>query len=132
MTQEKKPPRRTPFKGFTNGRYAGGRHKPGVMNKLEKRYAAHLDQRLNAGKIVGWWFEPMRLKYGSDQKATYLPDFAILYPDGSLYFVDTKGFIDPKSVVKAKACADKYFMFRFWFAKPRTKKNGGGWEYTEF
>lgn len=129
MSEELRPK----FKGFANGRYSGGRRKPGVMNKTEERYAKYLDGRLDRGEILAWWFEPIRFKLGSDNLLTYLPDFGILNPDGSMEFIDTKGGpTDPKTIVKVKVAADRFFQFTFKFAKARPKKAGGGWAETVY
>lgn len=87
------------------------RHRPGSMNKTEKRYADELDMRLKSGDIEWWGFESVRLKLADN--TTYLPDFMVVCSDGVVEFHETKGFWTSSARVKIKVAADKYWMFRF-------------------
>jgi len=110
----------------------GKRHIPGVMNQTEEAYAELLQARKLAGDIIDWGFECVTFKIAKDCR--YTPDFYVFYPDGSMEFVDAKGGgpIDPKSIVKIKAAADKFFQFQFATAQKLAKKNGGGWQRIEY
>lgn len=81
---------------------AKGRHQPGVMNKLEARYALHLDGRVVAGEIVKYWFEAMKLKLGPG--CWYTPDFLVMTTDGTLELHETKGFMRDDARVKLSVC----------------------------
>lgn len=119
------------FKGRDNSKY-GKRHKPGVMNKTEEAYAAILHARTQAGEVIGWWFEAVTFKLADDTR--YSPDFMVLLEDGSIEFVDTKGGgpIDPKSLVKIKCAAEKFYQFKFVIEQKQSKKLGGNWKRTEY
>lgn len=84
-------------------------HRPGVMNKLEARYAKHLEGRQRRGEIVWWGFEVVRFRLAN--RTWYGADFAIMLPDGSLELHETKGFMEPQDSVKLKVTADLYWMF---------------------
>ena len=105
----------------------GKRHKPGEMNRTESEYAEQLQVRKLAGEIVEWFFEAITLKLADDTR--YTPDFAVLMADGTMEFIDAKGGgpIDPKSLVKIKCAAEKFFQFNFAICQKQAKKNGGGW-----
>jgi hypothetical protein len=110
----------------------GKRHKPGEMNQTESAYAELLQVRKLAGEIVEWWFEGITFKLADDLR--YTPDFAVQLADGSMEFIDCKGAgpIDPKSLVKIKAAAEKFFQFQFVIEKKQPKNSGGGWVRTNF
>lgn len=110
----------------------GKRHVPGVMNQTEQAYAELLQARKAFGEIVEWGFECVTFKLSKDCR--YTPDFYIFYPDGSMEFVDAKGGgpIDPKSLVKIKGAAEKFFQFQFSIEQKLAKKHGGGWQRTEY
>lgn len=94
------------------GDASGGRarHEPGEMNGLEKRYAAHLDSRKATGEILGWKFEPLKLKLA---KATfYNPDFGVLMLGGRIELHETKGHWEDDARVKIKWAAKD---FGEWF-----------------
>lgn len=99
------------------------RHTPGEMNKTEQKMADELAIELAAGTILWWAFESITLKLAHDTRLT--PDFAILWPDGSLELRDTKGFMEEDAAVKMRVAADKFWMFRFTIWEPA---KGGGWK----
>lgn len=120
------PPRTKPFKGDSS-KY-GKRHKPGEMNKTEAEYAGMLDIRQRTGHVAMWWFEAVTFKLAADCR--YCPDFAVLFPDGSMEFIDAKGGgpIDPKSLVKIRCAAERFPMFKF-VVEQKTK---AGWNRKEY
>jgi hypothetical protein len=117
------------FKGATK---YGKRHKPGEMNQTEAAYAELLEARKLAGEIQTWEFERYTFKLADDTR--YTPDFAILFADGGMEFIDSKGGgpIDPKSLVKVKCAAERFPQFQFVIEQKLAKKHGGGWKRTEY
>ena len=111
---------------------ARARHKPGVMNKLEARYAELLEERKRKGEIVWYAFEGMKFVL-TDRKprTTYTPDFIVQLADGILEAHEVKGHWEPSARIKIKCAASK-FPIEFIAVKPRTKKDGGGWKVEEF
>ena len=99
------------------------RRKPGEMNKLETRYAGHLDLQKMAGVIKEWWFEAIALRIG--QRCFWHPDFLIEFMDGRLELHDTKGHVKDDALVKAKAIAG-----RFPFPVFHVKWIKGVWQFT--
>ena len=89
---------------------ARARKLPGVMNKLEQRYAQYLDLQLKAGEIQDWQYETITFKLGHDTR--YTPDFPVIAKDDTLEFHETKGFKFAKNMQKLKIAAS---MFRFKF-----------------
>lgn len=120
------------FAKFGDGTKYGKRHKLGVMNRTESRYAEALQIRKLAGEVIEWHFEP--IKFRLSDNCFYSPDFMVHRADGVVEFVDVKGGgpIDDKSIVKIKVAAEKFFEFLFVMEKEQPKKIGGGWKRTEF
>jgi hypothetical protein len=106
-----------------------GRLPVGTMNKTEKQYAGHLEQKKFAGKILWFGFEAIKLRLADN--TFYTPDFAVMAADGVIELHEVKGFWTDDARVKIKVAADK-FPFRFMAMKPRAQKAGGGWEVEEF
>lgn len=86
------------------------RHEPGRMNGMEKKYAAHLDLRKTTGEILGWKFEPLKLKLAP--ATFYNPDFGVQMPNGRMELHETKGHWEDDARVKIKWAAKD---FGEWF-----------------
>ncbi len=113
--------------------YAKGRMKEGSMNKTEKLFQEYLEAQKQAGKILAYWFESIKVKI-AEGTCWYTPDFMVLRPNGEMELHEVKGspaifFDDAK--VKVKSCATQ-FPFRMFVVFPRSKKDGGGWDFTEY
>jgi len=110
----------------------GKRHVAGVMNQTEAAYAAILEVRKLAGEVLAWEFESVTLKLAG--KCTYTPDFMITLADLTIEFVDCKGAgpMDPKSRVKVRCAAEKFWQYRFVIEQKQAKKHGGNWKREEF
>jgi hypothetical protein len=110
----------------------GKRHTPGVMNQTEAIYAEGLEGRKLAGEIIGWEFEAITFKLANGCR--YTPDFFVTLSDLTMECIDAKGGgpIDPKSIVKVKCAAEKFYQYRFVIEQRLAKKSGGGWKRTEF
>lgn len=120
-----------PFKLPPNepGRYALGRLPTGQLNKTEAAYEAHLTLMRNAGQILWFKFEAVKLRLADN--TFYTPDFAVLALDGVFELHEVKGFWEDDARVKIKVAA-ALFPFRFKAIKVLAKKHGGGWESEEF
>lgn len=119
------------FKGRRN-RFAKGRtvrRAPGVMNKTEAEYAKLLDERVQRGEILEYWFEGVTLRLADMCRLT--PDFFVMLADGVCEIHEVKGFFEGDALVKMKVCAAMY-PFRVIAVSKRAKKDGGGWNIREF
>lgn len=88
-------------------RYGRGvRRVPGQMNKLEARYAQHLQSLQNVGQIHWWAFDAIKFRLA--EKTFYTPDFLILKADDTLEVHEVKGFWEDDARVKIKVMADKF------------------------
>ena len=106
-----------------------GRLKTGQMNKTEAAYAALLEQRKQAGEILWYTFEGIKLRLADN--TFYSPDFAVMGVGGELSMHEVKGFWRDDARVKIKVAAELY-PFQFIAVQPRAKKHGGSWEEEEF
>jgi hypothetical protein len=98
---------------------ARARHTPGVMNRLEADYAAHLDARQDVGEILRWRFEPVKLRLAD--KTYYSPDFLVIRDDLSVELHEVKGFMREDAAIKLKVAAEQFAFFRFMLATRKRK-----------
>lgn len=103
----------------------GTQYKAGEMNKLEAAYAAHLQALRLAGLICDYAFEPIKLRLAD--RTFYTPDFAVIMPDLTLEFHETKGFWEEDARVKIKVAAEQH---PFKFVGIQRKR--GEWIREEF
>lgn len=75
------------------------------MNKLESRYAQHLDILKLSGEVSNWWFEKVAIRIG--ERGFWHPDFLVHLSNGLIEFHDTKGHVKDDALVKAKAVAEQ-------------------------
>ena len=99
------------------------------QNRTEAAYDAVLAGLLQAGQILWYKFEALKLRLADG--AYYTPDFAVMTADGYIECHETKGFWREAGRVRIKVAAE-HFPFRFVAVKMKAKKDGGGWEYEEF
>lgn len=109
--------------------FALGRLKTGERNKTESAYEDMLNTLLIAGEILWYKFEGMKLRLADN--TFYTPDFTVLTKSGHIEQHEVKGFWQDDARVKIKVAASMY-PFKFIAAKPKTKKNGGGWDFEHF
>lgn len=103
-------------------------HAPGMMNGLEKRYAQHLALRRTVGEIMGFKFEPLKLRLAP--KTYYSPDFSVMMPDGRVELHEVKGgHWEDDARVKIKCAAAMFPEFRIVAAQEKGK---GNWVFEEF
>lgn len=115
-------------KPFAKGRTV--RREPGNPNKLEQRYAQHLEGQKLLGSVVTFWFDAVKLRLAD--LTFYSPDFMVLLTNGDLEFHEVKGgFWEDDARVKIKVAAS-LFPFRFVAVTAKPKKDGGGWKTEEF
>lgn len=106
-----------------------GRLKVGQMNKTEKAYGDHLEQRKIAGEVAWYKFEGVKLRLADN--TFYTPDFAVMLADGQMEMHEVKGHWQDDARVKIKV-ASALYPFHFIAIKTLPKKAGGGWETEEF
>jgi hypothetical protein len=83
-----------------------GRLKPGEMNKSEANYAKHLELRKQAGEILWWKFEGVKLRLADN--TFYTPDFFVMLANGQLEAHEYKGHWMDDARVKIKVAAELY------------------------
>ncbi len=104
--------------------YALGRLKTGQMNKTEAEYALELERMKQAGEVLWYKFEGVKLRLADN--TFYTPDFAVMLADGHLQMHEVKGFWQEDGRVKIKVAADMY-PFAFIALTKIAKNKGGGW-----
>jgi hypothetical protein len=109
--------------------FALGRLKTGERNKTEAAYEQLLEARRSEGSVLWFKFEGVKLRLADN--TFYTPDFAVMLESGQLEMHEVKGFWQDDARAKIKIAADLY-PFRFLAAKPKSKKDGGGWEIEVF
>jgi hypothetical protein len=79
-------------------------------SKWEANYGRYLQYQKEQGWIKHWEHEPKTFWFEGIKRGvmSYLPDFRILRPDGSHYWVEVKGYMDSRSKTKIKRFK-KYF-----------------------
>lgn len=120
------------FKQRRPGR--GKRPDNNVMNGTEKAYSLELERRKLAGEISDWKFHAFTLTIAEPPNAKvarWTPDFAVWDNDMVLCFHEVKGFMQDHALVRIKTAAEKY-PHPIFVVKQIAKKNGGGWELTEY
>lgn len=119
-----------PVKSSTQRMQALGRLPAGVMNKTEEAYAAHLEQLKQAGQVLWYKFEGIKLRLAN--KTFYTVDFFVMPGSRELEAHEVKGFWTDDARVKIKVAADMYPVFKFVAIKKASKSDGGGWSVEEF
>jgi hypothetical protein len=111
------------------------RRVPGVMNKTEARYAAHLDALVVSGVVQEHHFEGVTLKLADDTR--YTPDFFVVLADGTCELHEVKPasgtgrayYAREDAKLKVKIAA-RQFPFRMCVVWP--DKGNGGWHRQEY
>jgi hypothetical protein len=97
------------------------------MNRLEQRYADHLEAKRQAGEVLEWHFEPETLQLAHG--CAYRPDFRVVGQDGVVCFHEVKGYKRPLGMAKLKIAAELH-PYAFYLVQVRRKRDGGGWAIT--
>lgn len=81
-----------------------GQKRAYFRSEWEARYARYLETLKSTGAILEWLHEPQTFWFEKIKRGTrsYLPDFKVIQPDGSHYWVEVKGYFDAKSLTKIK------------------------------
>jgi len=79
-------------------------------SRWEANYARFLAMLQRQRGIVSWEFEPVTFSFEDTTHGirSYTPDFRIVRPDGSVYFVEIKGWMDRKSAIQFKGMAKQH------------------------
>lgn len=109
-----------PIKRFSRG----VKRLPGQMNKLEAKYASHLEELLRLGEILEYKFDALKLRLAD--KTFYTPDFFVLTKELELEIHEVKGFWEDDARVKIKVAAS---LYPFRFKAVQWKKE---WVFEEF
>jgi hypothetical protein len=91
--------------GYSRGKQGRRPDLGGIFfrSSWEANYARYLEMLRRDGKIEGWQFEPETFWFLEIKRGvrSYLPDFKIARTGGRpSYFVEVKGWMDPKSATK--------------------------------
>lgn len=84
---------------------------PRKMNKTEARYAQILEVKKRSGEILGWEYEPLKLRLADN--TYYCPDFLVATRECIEIHEVKGGFIRDDAKVKYKVARDKFQWFRF-------------------
>lgn len=89
------------FKAKQGWREVGGKNIY-FRSEWEARYARYLQVLKENGHIQDWLHEPQTFWFEEIRRGTrsYLPDFKVIKPDGTHYWVEVKGYLDRKSRTK--------------------------------
>lgn len=116
---------------------------PGEMNQVEQAYARLLDQRLAAGEILAWDFEPQKFRLADG--TFYAPDFRVVMLDETIEFHETKStttvkqpngcrretvFCEEDARIKFKVVRALH-PFTFRMMRQRLKRDGAGFVEQE-
>lgn len=107
-------------------------------SKWERNYGLYLEFQKQNKLIFDWYHEPTTFWFEGIKRGctSYLPDFKVCPTIDSHYWVEVKGWLDPKSATKLKRMAKYYpdevvvLIDSKWFAKNNRKLKGliRGWE----
>jgi hypothetical protein len=95
------------------------------MNRSEAAYAQRLELQRQAGEVVWFKFEAVKLRLAD--ATFYSPDFAVMVADGTLEMHEVKGFWEDDARVKIKVAAA---MYPFRFVALTAKR--GTWQIEDF
>lgn len=76
-------------------------------SRWEFNYAVYLQWMLERGEITKWEHEPKTFWFEKIRRGcrSYLPDFRVTYPSGSVEYHEVKGWMDARSKTKLKRMA---------------------------
>ena len=93
-------------------------------------------------KEITWQYEPTRIPWmpAPVKERTYTPDFKIVREDGSIFFVEFKGFLRPGDKTKMRAVKKQHpeidirfvFMNAHKYASKHIRKDGTRQTYAQW
>jgi hypothetical protein len=95
------------------------------MNRTEAAYAQRLELQRQAGEVVWFKFEAVKLRLAD--ATFYTPDFAVMLADGVMEMHEVKGFWEDDARVKIKVAAS---LYPFRFVALTAKR--GTWQIEDF
>lgn len=98
---------------------------PRGMNKLEVAFSRILDEGVRDGTFDRWDYEPVSLRLGKN--TFFIPDFRVIFADGSETYYEVKGFWREDARAKIKIAASVH-PYRF----VAVRRERGEWVYEEF
>jgi hypothetical protein len=118
------------FKKLCQGKRRSRKRKPsGYRSELEAEFARYLEAAKSSGAVLAWQYEALTFHLG--ERASYTPDFLVLYPDGELELVEVKGWTQNlrDSRTKWKWAAECSPWATFVWA---TRRKGGGFHLEKY
>ena len=93
-----------PKSKFKQGWRDVGGKKVFFRSKWEANFGRYLEWQKQNQIIQEWFHEPQTFWFGGIKRGcvSYLPDFKVLFKDGSHEWIEVKGFMDAKSRTKIK------------------------------
>lgn len=87
----------------------------------ELKFALYLDFLLKNSLINDWEYEPQTFWYEKIKRGvrSYKPDFKIYRKDNTHYWVEVKGYMDPKSLTKIKRFKKYYPHEELWVVEKK-------------
>ncbi len=81
-----------------------------LRSELESNVAHHLQSLKEKKMIKDWEYEPHTFWFPEIRRGvrSYKPDFKVHANDGSHYWIEAKGYMDPKSKTKIKRLVKYY------------------------
>lgn len=80
-----------------------------VRSRWEANYCRYLNHLQSEGKVSRWDYEPTTFTFPETRGArSYLPDFLVIYPDGSEVYVEVKGYEKPEDRTKWRRLKKHY------------------------
>jgi hypothetical protein len=110
-----------------------------ARSRWEANYARYLEHLQIEGSISKWEHEPETFWFESIKRGcrSYLPDFRVTYPDGSVEYHEVKGWMDARSKTKIKRMKKYHPSVKLvirdaeWFKQARINRlhlKINGWE----
>lgn len=97
-------PSKSPFAHVKQGWFTIGEKRYYFRSQLEKECAEFLENQKLHDDIIGWKYEPKLFYFNSISRGakTYRPDFFVMRTVYDFFWVECKGWMDPKSATKLK------------------------------
>ncbi len=89
---------------WKQGWYVVGDKRYYFRSNWERRYALYLEILKRHGEISDWQYEPDTFWFDKIKRGvrSYKPDFKVTHKNGSIEYIEVKGYMDSKSATKIK------------------------------